>query len=168
MLVEFLKRHLWGWFLLNRLEIYKDDNMIVEIDGFFHYLLENMIVKNVKLTKNQYDFLINITLLELQINNFDCKNCNLIASSNAPIVEKYKNFELVEEFKILNEAFDYLSLIEDRSNKGEIADSLKSFYKDNDIPFYIIFYEKPLFKIDGCMVARENNNILITFFVFPD
>lgn len=153
---------------MNRIEIYRDNEIKIEIDGLFNEILENILIKTIKLNKMQYNLLLSIILAELKNNSFNCKGCKIIMNSTAPVIEMYKSLQLIENFQILQSAFDYLSMIEDRSNKDEIISTLNDLYEEQDISFYMNFFEKPIFKINGYMVAKEDNNILISLFVYPD
>ena len=165
---EFLKKRRKEWCLLNRVEIYKDNEIKVEIDGAFHNYLESVFIKSVKLEQYQYNLLLHIILTELRNNGLKYEQCSIAMNSAAPIVERYKSIRLIDRFQTLQIAFDYLSVLEERNNKMEIISTLDNLYVEQDVPFHMNFFEKPIFGIDGYMAIKEDNAILITLFVYPD
>lgn len=153
---------------MNRIEIYKDNEIKVEIDGAFHKILESLLIKTVKLNEFQYNLLLRIILTELRNSNFKYDNCSVAMNSAAPIIERYKPIRLIERFQTLQNAYDYLSILEERDNKLEIISTLDNLYKEQNIPFHMNFFEKSVFNIDGYMVIKEDDAVLITLFVYPD
>lgn len=153
---------------MNNIEIYKDDNVTVEIDGLFDYLARTRIVKCIQLTSVQFQMLTTIIVTKLKL-LWNCTDYKFISCSKAPIIMTNKYMELTPEFQILDHAFRYLSIIEDRSNKGIIEQELQNIYDDQEINFYIHFYSNSVYNIDGVMAAQDNNtkNIAISFFSFP-
>lgn len=149
---------------MENVEIYRDDKIIVEIDGDFNAILQSILVKTVELNRMQYHSLLEDVLKKLTKNNWDYKNCILKASSSVPIIEKNKMISLIEPFNIFEYVFDSFSTMEDRSNIEEIAESLEDFYKELNIPFFINLYTEPLFNVTGVVVAKIDDMLLISFF----
>lgn len=149
---------------MERIEIYRDNEIVVEIDGVFNSILQSILVKTVKLNKMQYHFLLEDTLKKLVEKNWNYKNCILKASSSVPIIEKYKTISLIEPFNIFEYVFDSFSVIEDSSNIEEIIESLRDFYKELNIPFFINLYDVPIFNVTGVVAAKINDMLLISFF----
>ena len=114
---------------MENVEIYRDDKIIVEIDGDFNAILQSILVKTVELNRMQYHSLLEDVLKKLTKNNWDYKNCILKASSSVPIIEKNKMISLIEPFNVFEYVFDSFSIMEDRSNIEEIVESLKDLYK---------------------------------------
>lgn len=149
---------------MENVEIYRDDKIIVEIDGDFNAILQSILVKTVELNRMQYHSLLEDVLKKLTKNNWDYKNCILKASSSVPIIEKNKMISLIEPFNVFEYVFDSFSTMEDRSNIEEIVESLEDFYKELNIPFFINLYAEPLFNVTGVVVAKIDDMLLISFF----
>ena len=149
---------------MENVEIYRDDKIIVEIDGDFNAILQSILVKTVELNRMQYHSLLEDVLKKLTKNNWDYKNCILKASSSVPIIEKNKMISLIEPFNVFEYVFDSFSTMEDRSNIEEIVESLEDFYKELNIPFFINLYAEPLFNVTEVVVAKIDYMLLISFF----
>lgn len=154
---------------MSNIEIYHDDKMTIEIDEFFHNYVQENCVKTITLSKIQYNLILEIVLRDLTKNkHFEIKGTKPISSSHIPIFEHNKIFDLVNDFEVLSEASYYLSILEDRSNKGEIKEALNGLYENKELPFAVEFFDKPLFQVNGYLAAIDNKKLLIVLFSYPE
>ena len=141
MLEKFLKKLLKIWLIsgdiLDRTEIYRDNEIKVEIDSSFNNFIQSFIIKTIKLNNLQYHFLIEVALDIIQVNNIKYKGCIVKVSSNAPIIEYNKRLSLIEPFTVFEPTFDLLTLLEDWNNFYEIKNLIIQYYEEKEIPFYI-------------------------------
>lgn len=150
---------------MNRIEIYRDDKILVEIDEMLQYFIDNIFIRAVKLSKYQYNILLKLAVDELYKNGFNCTKSQLHSSSNVPIIEENKTINLIDTFKVLETAFYCLSLINNEEvDVDETIQTLKDYYEEEEIPFYIKFYKESTYNVDGFVVARDKDNLLISFF----
>lgn len=150
---------------MENIEIYKDENTIVEIDGLFDAFLKTVIIKTVKLRKEQYKILLEDTLDKLREKGWDFRSfISLKASSSVPVIELNKKINLIEPFDVFECVFDLFASITDLSIKDEVIKDLENYYEEKEIPFFMEFYDKPIFNVSGVVAAKLENLLLISFF----
>ena len=150
---------------MENIEIYRDENTIVEIDGLFDAFLKTVIIKTVKLRKEQYKILLEDTLDKLREKGWDFRSfISLKASSSVPVIELNKKINLIEPFDVFECVFDLFASITDLSIKDEVIKDLKDYYEKKEIPFFIEFYDKPIFNVSGVIAAKLEKLLLISFF----
>ena len=150
---------------MENIEIYRDENTIVEIDGLFDAFLKTVIIKTVKLRKEQYKILLEDTLDKLREKGWDFRSfISLKASSSVPVIELNKKINLIEPFDVFECVFDLFASITDLSIKDEVIKDLEDYYEEKEIPFFIEFYDKPIFNVSGVIAAKLENLLLISFF----
>lgn len=149
---------------MDRIEIYNDKHTKIEIDKAFHDYIEKMIIKTIKIPPSQYTFLFEYALDKLIENKIDYKGCSFKSSSSAPVLEYYKFLSLIEPFDIFDFAMSVIIIQENQDNFDEIVEIIKNYYKEKDIIFYMEFFDKPIYKINGFMSAIVDNQLLISFF----
>lgn len=150
---------------MENIEIYRDENTIVEIDGLFDAFLKTVIIKTVKLRKEQYKILLEDTLDKLREKGWDFRSfISLKASSSVPVIELNKKINLIEPFDIFECVFDLFASITDLSIKDEIIKDLEDYYEEKEIPFFIEFYDKPIFNVSGVIATKLEKLLLISFF----
>lgn len=150
---------------MENIEIYRDENTIVEIDGLFDAFLKAVIIKTVKLRKEQYKFLLEDTLDKLREKGWDFRSfISLKASSSVPVIELNKRINLIEPFDVFECVFDLFASITDLSIKDEVIKDLENYYEEKEIPFFMEFYDKPIFNVSGVIAAKLENLLLISFF----
>jgi hypothetical protein len=149
---------------MKNIEIYRDENTIVEIDGLFNAFLKAVIIRTVKLRKEQYKILLEDTLDKLREKGWDFRSfISLKASSSVPVIELNKKINLIEPFDVFECVFDLFASITDLSIKDEVIKDLEN-YEEKEIPFFIEFYDKPIFNVSGVVAAKLENLLLISFF----
>lgn len=153
---------------MDRVEIYNNGETKVEVEGWFHRYLKSIIIRTVKLSQVQYRFLLEITLDKLREQGIDYKGCVLKASSSAPILEHYKTLSLIEPFDIFEFALTIMVSLEDWDCLDELTGLITQHYKEEDIPFYLEFFKKPVYDIDGFIAAKYGGELLISFFKLDD
>ena len=150
---------------MENIEIYRDENTIVEIDGLFDAFLKTVIIKTVKLRKEQYKILLEDTLDKLREKGWDFRSfISLKASSSVPVIELNKKINLIEPFDVFECVFDLFPWITDLSIKDEVIKDLENYYEEKEIPFFIEFYDKPIFNVSGVIAAKLEKLLLISFF----
>lgn len=150
---------------MENIEIYRDENTIVEIDGLFNAFLKTVIIKTVKLRKEQYKILLEDTLDKLREKGWDFRSfISLKASSSVPVIELNKKINLIEPFDVFECVFDLFASITDLSIKDEVIKDLEDYYEKKEIPFFIEFYDKPIFNVSGVIAAKLEKLLLISFF----
>lgn len=150
---------------MENIEIYRDENTIVEIDGLFDVFLKTVIIKTVKLRKEQYKILLEDTLDKLREKGWDFRSfISLKASSSVPVIELNKKINLIEPFDVFECVFDLFASITDLSIKDEVIKDLEDYYEEKEIPFFIEFYDKPIFNVSGVIAAKLEKLLLISFF----
>lgn len=150
---------------MENIEIYRDENTIVEIDGLFNAFLKEAIIRTVKLRKEQYKILLEDTLDKLREKGWDFRSfISLKASSSVPVIELNKKINLIEPFDVFECVFDLFASITDLSIKDEVTKDLEDYYEEKEIPFFIEFYDKPIFNVSGVVAAKLENLLLISFF----
>lgn len=150
---------------MENIEIYRDENTIVEIDGLFDAFLKTVIIKTVKLRKEQYKILLEDTLDKLREKGWDFRSfISLKASSSVPVIELNKKIDLIEPFDVFECVFDLFASITDLSIKDEVIKDLEDYYEEKEIPFFIEFYDKPIFNVSGVIAAKLEKLLLISFF----
>lgn len=150
---------------MENIEIYRDENTIVEIDGLFDAFLKTVIIKTIKLRKEQYKILLDDTLDKLREKGWDFRSfISLKASSSVPVIELNKKINLIEPFDVFECVFDLFASITDLSIKDEVIKDLEDYYEEKEIPFFIEFYDKPIFNVSGVIAAKLEKLLLISFF----
>lgn len=150
---------------MENIEIYRDENTIVEIDGLFNTFLKAVIIRTVKLREEQYKILLEDTLDKLREKGWDFRSfISLKASSSVPVIELNKKINLIEPFDIFECVFDLFASITDLSIKDEVIKDLEDYYEKKEIPFFIEFYDKLIFNVSGVVAAKLENLLLISFF----
>lgn len=150
---------------MENIEIYRDENTIVEIDGLFDAFLKTVIIKTIKLRKEQYKILLEDTLDKLREKGWDFRSfISLKASSSVPVIELNKKINLIEPFDVFECVFDLFASITDLSIKDEVIKNLEDYYEKKEIPFFIEFYDKPIFNVSGVIAAKLEKLLLISFF----
>ena len=153
---------------MERIEIYNDGDIKIEVDSRFHNYVKAIIIRTTKLSQIQHRFLLEMVLDKLEKQGVDFKGCILKASSSAPVLEHYKFLSLIEPFDIFEYALSTIVSVEDWNYLEEIVDLIKEHYKREEIPFYLEFFKKPVYNIDGFMAAKYGGELLISFFVLSD
>lgn len=153
---------------MERVEIYNDGKIKVEIDGLFDRYLKRTVIRTVKLSQFQYRFLLEIALDKLKEQDIDYKGCVLKASSNSPVLEHYKFLSLIEPFDVFEFALTTIVSLEDWDCLDELIGLITQHYKREEIPFYLEFFKKPVYNIDGFMAAKYGGELLISFFKLDD
>lgn len=151
---------------MDNVELYRDENLIVEIDGNFDKFVKTLIPRTEKLTEEQYNFLIDSAFNQLKMEGWNLKFFadSIFVSSSVPISEKYKKIYLVEPFNIFEDVLDVFSIIDDFSNKEEIKINIEDYFKEKRVRFFIDFYTNSIFCVDGMMAAEVDRKLLILFF----
>ena len=150
---------------MENIEIYRDENTIVEIDGLFNAFLKAVIIRTVKLRKEQYKILLEDTLDKLREKGWDFRRfISLKASSSVPVIELNKKINLIEPFDVFECVFDLFASITDLSIKDEVTKDLEDYYEEKEIPFFMEFYDKAIFNVSGAVAAKLENLLLISFF----
>ena len=150
---------------MENIEIYRDENTIVEIDGLFDAFLKTVIIKTIKLRKEQYKILLDDTLDKLREKGWDFRSfISLKASSSVPVIELNKKINLIEPFDVFECVFDLFASITDLSIKDEVIKDLENYYEEKEIPFFMEFYDKPIFNVSGVIAAKLEKLLLISFF----
>lgn len=153
---------------MDRVEIYNNGEIKVEIEGWFDRYLKAVVIKTVKLSQIQHRFLLEIALDKLEEQGIDYKGCMLKASSSAPVLEYGKFLSLIEPFDILEFALTTIVSVEDWDCLEEIVGLITQHYKRENIPFYLEFFKKSVYNIDGFMAAKYGGELLISFFKLDD
>lgn len=150
------------------MEIYNNGETKVEVEGWFHRYLKSVVIRTIKLSQVQYRFLLEIALDKLREQGIDYKGCVLKASSSAPILEHYKILSLIEPFDIFEFALTIMVSLEDWDRLDELTDLITQHCKEENIPFYLEFFKKPVYDIDGFIAAKYDGELLISFFKLDD
>lgn len=154
---------------MDRVEIYNNGKIKVEIDGVFHKILQEFIVKTIQLTPVQYKNILEVVFESIILSDIDYKGCTVKASSSVPILEKYKMLSLIEPFDIFEYAFDILvSMDKDEclNNIQEIEEIIYCYYNLNNIPFQIKIFPNSIYQIDGFIAVKIEQELLISLFAF--
>lgn len=150
------------------MEIYNNGEIKVEVEGWFHRYLRSVVIRTVKLSQVQYRFLLEIALDKLKEQGIDYKDCVLKASSSVPILEHYKTLSLIEPFDIFEFALTTIVSLGDWDYLDELIGLITQHYKKEGIPFYLEFFKKPVYNIDGFIAAKYCGELLISFFKLDD
>lgn len=153
---------------MDRVAIYNNGKIKVEVEGWFHRYLKAVVIRTVKLPQIQYRFLLEIALDKLKEQGIDYKGCTLKASSSAPVLEHYKILSLIEPFDVFEFALTAMVSLEDWDCLDELTGLITQHYKEEDIPFYLEFFKKPVYNIDGFIAAKYGGELLISFFKLDD
>lgn len=142
---------------MNRIEIYKDDNIKIEIDKRWDDLLKSLVIKTIDLNPSQQSILLTLILDKLINIGWDLKNCKVFSCKSVPIIEYNKPLEMIGSFKIFHTAFNYIASLLNKENHTEIEDTLQQWYSKLKIPFYISLFEEPIYNVNGVMVAKDGD-----------
>ena len=153
---------------MDRVEIYNNGKTKIEIDGWFHRYLKAIIVRTIKLSKSQYQFLLEIALDKIEEQGINYKGCTLKASSSAPILEQHKHLSLIKPFDIFEFALTAIVSLEDWGCLDELVVLIMQYYKEENIPFCLEFFKKPIYNINGFIAAKYGGELLISFFALDD
>ena len=153
---------------MDRVEIYNDGETKIEIEGWAHRYLKEIIVKTVNLSKNQYRFLLEIALDKIKEQGINYKGCTLKASSSVPVLEQHKYLSLIKPFDIFEFALTMIVSLEDWRYIDELVDLTAQYYKEENIPFCLELFKKPIYNINGFIAAKYGGELLISFFALDD
>lgn len=153
---------------MDRVEIYNDGETKIEIEGWAHRYLKEIIVKTVNLSKNQYQFLLEVALDKIKEQGINYQGCILKASSSAPILEQHEHLSLIKPFDIFEFALTAIVSLEDWGCLDELVDLIMQYYKEENIPFCLEFFKKPIYNINGFIASKYGGELLIFFFVLDD
>lgn len=149
--------------------LYKDENTKVEIDGLFHDFLKSLKIKYVKIEKGKMDIILDYTFQKLKEADISLKDKSIVLASQSLVITKGMCPKFTEDFADLDFAFMVLSISEKPiANKEEILWIINEHYKEQNIPFYIEIFNKPVFKTDGVVLFQRDTQIFITVFTFDE
>lgn len=149
-----------------RVTIYEDKEIKVEVLKVFHDFFDSLKVKEIKLTKLQHQLLLKAAIQDILKKGINTKDCKLLCSSSVPIIEYWKPLTLVEDFTILEFAINLLCMTMGNEDieREDLVKAMEEHYKAEEIPFLINFYFEPAYQVDGYIAAKNEDKILIVFF----
>lgn len=149
--------------------LYEDENTKVEIDGLFHDFLKSLKIKYIKIEKSKMDIILDYTFQKLKETDISLKDKSIVLASQSLVVTKGMCPKFTEDFDDLDFAFMVLSISEKPIvNKEDVLWIINEHYKEQNIPFYIEIFDKPVFKTDGVVLFQRDAQIFITVFTFDE
>lgn len=149
--------------------LYEDENTKVEIDGLFHDFLKSLKIKYIKIEKSKIDIILDYTFQKLKETDISLKGKSIVLASQSLVVTKGMCPNFTEDFADLDFAFMVLSISEKPiANKEDVLWIINEHYKEQDIPFYMEIFDKPVFKTDGVVLFQRDTQIFITVFTFDE
>lgn len=161
-----------------RIVIYKDDELVFEVDKLFHSVLLNKNKKFFKLSEEKLDVLLKQVSLDLMLkrikekelsldNNPTCYNPTRCFIGNIPIIKSGLPFAIQEPYNVFNPALYYIStfLTLDQANT-EINDDINMKIKEDNL--YCKIFPETIFDVKGFLVYFEQDKETIMFFGFKD
>jgi len=149
---------------MNKIEIYNDGNIKVEISEVFDYLVKRIVPKKIFLSQEHWKELIEMTIDKL--GNWYIYENRVVTSSYALVFEQFKGVELTTEFSIFQDIVDILILSETKEDFKISVNNLKKIYKEDGI--VIDFFDENKYNVSGFMAAKEENEIIILLFSFNE
>jgi hypothetical protein len=149
---------------MNKIEIYNDGNIKVEISEVFDYLVKRIIPKKIFLSQERWKELIEMTIDKL--GNWYIYGNRVVTSSYALVFEEFKEVELTTEFSIFQDIVDVLILSKNKEDFRVSVNNLKKIYKEDGV--VIDFFDKDKYGVSGFMAAKEENEITILLFSFNE
>lgn len=149
---------------MERIEIYRDDKIKVEINKRANDFLDFMNVEVVELEQSIFHILVEDVLQIIDEAGWEQENCEILCCPSIPIIKKKQRICLNSYFEIFQHIIDYFVMTEDNEDIEESKKILEDFYRDINVPFIIQLYPKNLYPINIVAVAKVDNIILIGFF----
>lgn len=154
--------------------IYEDDEQKVEILGEAHRYFKEMIVKEVKASKETYNFLLSLILADIKeivpISKITKKEVEITLCHQIPILQPHKGLCFKEPFNVFEEAFEFMSLVPDiHEAPNELMDDIENYYC-TDSEFAEVgmmtgrIYAKPYKDIAGYLCFITKTEVRILFF----
>ena len=109
-----------------------------------------------------------ISLDKIKEQGINYKGCTLKASSSVPVLEQHKYLSLIKPFDIFEFALTMIVSLEDWRYIDELVDLTAQYYKEEDIPFCLELFKKPIYNINGFIAAKYGGELLISFFALDD
>lgn len=149
---------------MNKIEIYNDGDIKVEINELFDYLVKRIIPKKIFLSQEHWKELIEMTIDKL--GNWYIYGNRVVTSSYALVFEQFKGVELTTEFSIFQDIVDILTLSKTKEDFRISVNNLKEICKEDNV--VIDFFDENKYDVSGFMAAKEENEIIILLFSFNE
>lgn len=145
--------------------IYSDENMRVEIDGLFHYFLEQTQPKWVELTEQNFSVLLNIIVSILKYTQNYSKDIKKKLIRTVPVIKSGIGIKLLEPYDGFNDILSYLSLYSDLDiNVNQIMSDINDCFQDRGLYCYI--FSQEIYNVKGFIVQKEGQSQTILLFGF--
>ena len=153
---------------MDNYKIYDDGEMVVEIDGLFHMILEELQAPFVTIEPKFLQLLLSKIAQEIDDKKLAEPNALICCSNKAFLLSKGDQLSLKEPFKEFENGLNYICNVDNFNNRKEsLAAEIKELYcnKEN---FLCEIYKDPLFGIDGFLCEIRDSAIYIVFFAYLD
>lgn len=154
-----------------KITIYQDNDIRVEIDRFCHEILNNNRPHFFKLKEEELEFVLKQVLFRIDLH--DLKNHNITEDKkrqfigNIPIIVSGRPFGLMPPYDIFNTILFYLSLNSTLDGASQqIANDIN--VKFGPKGFFCCIFPHSIFDVKGFLVYTQNEKEIILLFSFKD
>lgn len=151
----------------NRIEIYKDEDMTVEIDKVFFTFYDKYYIKFFRMNPFVNQFYIGFIAEVLMDKGMATPESMMVCSQRVYVLNNKEVVELEEPFDIFNDAFKIVSLAEDFSSyTKEIESQIMEHYNSKD--FYCEIFDRPVFGVRGFFTKLIDDKAYVIFFAYEE
>lgn len=145
--------------------LYEDDEKKIEIDGYFHWLMKQLAIKDFRLQPQEMNYLLDLAFGILKDKNIKFTNTTII--NNIPVIESQWPINLAPPYDIFNDIMQALSEYDSLDdNTPLILKELEDEFLSSG--FFVHIFSHYIYDVKGFLVFQSPEHSYLMFFGFKE
>ena len=145
--------------------LYEDDEKKIEIDGYFHWLMKQLAIKDFKLQPQEMNYLFDLAFGILKDKNIHLTNTTII--NNIPVIESQWPIKLAPPYDIFNDIMQALSEYDSLDdNTHLILKELEDKFASSG--FFVHIFPHYIYDVKGFLTFQTPEHSYLMFFGFKE
>ncbi len=145
--------------------LYEDDKKKIEIDGYFHWLMKQLAIKDFRLQPQEMNYLLDLAFGILKDKNIKFTNITII--NNIPVIESQWPINLAPPYDIFNDIMKALSEYDSLDdNTSLILKELEDEFASSG--FFVHIFPHYIYDVKGFLVFQAPEHSYLMFFGFKE
>lgn len=146
--------------------LYEDDEKRIEIDGYFHWLMKQLAIKDFKLQPQEMNYLLALAFGVLKDKNVRLNNATIIIN-NIPIIESGWPIRLQPPYDVFNGIVAALSEYDSLDdNTPFILKELEDEFASSG--FFVHIFPHRIYDVKGFLTLQTPEQSFLLFFGFEE
>ena len=145
--------------------LYEDEEKKIEIDGYFHWLMKQLAVKDFRLKPQEMNYLLALAFGILKDKNIQLNNTTII--NNIPVIESQWPIKLAPPYDIFNDIMKALSEYDSLDdNTPLILKELEDKFSSSG--FFVHIFPHYIYDVKGFLIFQAPEHSYLMFFGFKE